>query len=592
VPFSKAKKNEVRAKNEHFTCQHIKWNHNPIKYCKYISMKYQTISETIINLIKDAPDKGIGYVHANGHIDFVSYADTYTSAIRILGSLQANGLKPGDFVLIGLGKNEETIPVLWACFLGGFIPSIMQSLISYADIHIPEKKIGNIWNLLGRPLFIIPDHVEIDEYVDFRHFRYSELLHNNNKGILHRASKEDTAYIQFSSGSTGSPKGIMLSHENMLTNIHDIAVSNNINPKTIPVNWMPLYHDMGLVGFHLTPLYAQCRQNLIDVIDFVKNPILWLNIITELGVDVTAGPNFGQALILRHLKRKSNPDWNFSTITNFFNGAEPISADVMQRFIQAMSVYGFNETAMIPCYGMAEATLALSMRKSEVAPTIKSFDRHIFYHEMRAVETVSQAESVTLVGVGLPLGEVKIRIIDENGEELENTRIGNIRVSGRNVSMNYYNDGKFVNEIIDNNWLDTGDQGFFLGDELFITGRTKDLIILNGQNFYAHDLENAIVSVKNDLFGKTAISAVFDYTLGRDKLLLFMVGVINQKTRQEIDEVGDLLLHAYGLQFDEVILLKSAEFPRTSSGKLQRYKLIADYQKGIFEAVTIAARRQ
>jgi acyl-CoA synthetase (AMP-forming)/AMP-acid ligase II len=555
----------------------------------YIGMKRLTLNEVILNLVKDCPDKGIGYIDQNGRIKFVSYYETYQMSLKVLEGLRSRNLQPNDFVLLALDKNEEIIPALWACLLGGMIPSVLQSMVSYSDKKVPEKKIGNIWNLLNQPPVIIPQKANAEDYenkgTDVRLFRFADLANHQAAGNIANPDPSDTAYIQFSSGSTGNPKGILLSHENILTNVHDIAKSNNINPKTVPVNWMPLYHDMGLVGFHLTPLYAQCSQYLIDVVSFIKNPILWLAAISNLGVDVTAGPNFGQALILRHLARKKNAAWDFSTITNFFNGAEPISADIMTRFIHEMGMYGFKETAMIPCYGMAEATLAISMRSEAVKPTIKTFDRIRLYHEYEAVEIETATDGITLVGVGTALGRNKIRIVDDAGIELPEAKTGHIQIKGENVTRKFYNPEFSEHRPFIDGWLITGDRGFFYKAELFITGRTKDLIIVNGQNFYAHDLEQAVIHEKPELYGKIAFCSVLISHAGsiREKLVLFVVGPANQKFADQYQSIRNIFYNKYGLQPEEIIPIKSSDLPRTSSGKLQRYKLTEAYQQGGFE---------
>lgn len=550
-------------------------------------MKLNTLNEVILDLVDKAPAKGIGYVRKNGEIEFISYRKTYENALHILGGLKAHKIDRQKYVLIILERNEEIIPTLWACIMGGIIPSVFQSIISFSNQEIPEKKIANVWELLDRPAFIVPDKTNIDEYnnnkTGIKLIRYGDLSQHKPAQDIDSTTEQDTAYIQFSSGSTANPKGIMLTHKNILANVSDIARANNINPETVPVNWMPLYHDMGLVGFHLTPLFAKCSQYLIDVIDFIKNPIVWLDTISKLGVDVTAGPNFGQALVLRHLARKSNPEWNFSTITNFFNGAEPISADIMSRFISKMGEYGFRETAMIPCYGMAEATLAITMRDKEMAPTIKIFDRKKLYVNKEAKETIHEKEGVKIVGVGQPLGHNQLKIVDDNCNELPEAKIGHICIKGENVTKKFYNPEISEDLVVNDGWLNTGDMGFFYQRELFITGRSKDLIIINGQNFYSHDLENTITGIKPETYGKIAICSLFDEILGRDKLLLFIVGSTNFEFAELYKELKLIFITNLGFPLDEIIPVRSSEIPRTSSGKLQRYKLVDNYQKGAFD---------
>jgi acyl-CoA synthetase (AMP-forming)/AMP-acid ligase II len=549
-------------------------------------MNHQSMVEVIRKLVCDYPDKGMGFIKKDGQINFRTYREIFNQSLNILAGLKKEGIAPGDIVLISAAKNEEILPVLWACLLGAIVPSILQAPLSFTSENLPFKKLVNVWELLNRPVVIAsnsePDLLQALNSGQLRLLDFNQInMHVGDDSLITNPKPEDLAYIQFSSGSTGNPKGIRLTHSNILHNIHDITHSNSLNPDSISVNWMPLYHDMGLIGFHFTLLYAQSWQYFIDIIDFIKNPLLWLNALSDLKADTTGSPNFGQALILRYLDRHHNHTWDFSNMKNFFNGAEPISSDIMGRFLKAMGEFGFPETAMIPCYGMAEATLAISMRDNIRPPVVRSFDRFSLYHKHEAVDRAGDSDSITLVGVGQALGHNEVRIMDDDDNELENQWVGNIQISGKNVSDGYPGTLR-GDEYTPDGWLRTGDMGFFHQGELFITGRTKDLIFVHGQNYYAHDLEQSIVRLKKELYGKIACCAVFDSSLGRDKLIVFVVGPANEKFAENYREIRSIFNTNIGLMPDEIIPVKSSELPRTSSGKLQRYKMAIGYEKGEF----------
>lgn len=549
-------------------------------------MHITTLQKVIIQLVNDFPEKGIGYVQKTGIINFYSYRKTYELAARVLHGLILHRVRKDDKLIIALDNNEEIIPVFWACILGGIIPSLMQAPVSFSNHNQALGKIQSAWLVLGKPAVIaskkaIPKHDQV--FPEIKWLNFGEVLFDEQAPVAMPGKAHDPAFIQFSSGSTANPKGIVLSNDNILANIHDISVTADIHADTVPVNWMPLYHDMGLVGFHLTPLYAGCSQYLINTVDFVKNPVLWLDVITLLGVDVTASPAFGQALTLRYLERKKNADWDFSTVRNFFNGAEPVSAEIMSRFIGMMGKYGFKETAMIPCYGMAEATLAISMRNKVRPPVVRSFNRKALYLDRNAIEATDDGKIITLVGVGQAMGYNRVRIVDDNDCDLTEGKVGHILVKGRNVTRQFYNPDIHPDDFFRNEWLVTGDMGFFHKGELFITGRTKDLIFVNGQNYYAHDLEQVITDSRNELYGKIAVCAVFDEIAGREKLIVFVAGPQNRKFADKYESIKLLFMQELGLQPDEIIPIKSSEMPRTSSGKLQRYKLTESYQQGVFK---------
>jgi len=549
-------------------------------------MNHQSMVEVICMLVNNYSDKGIGFIRKDGQINFRTYREILDQSLNILAGMHKNDISKGDIVLISVAKNEEILPVLWACLIGGIVPSILQTPLSYTSENLPLQKLINVWELLNKPALIISDSMQ-DSFKTFNSGQFRLLCfnrlneHSGDHSLICSPRPDDLAYIQFSSGSTGNPKGIRLTHSNILHNIHDITRSNNLNSESISVNWMPLYHDMGLIGFHFTLVYAQSWQYFIDIVDFIKNPLLWLNALSELKADTTGSPNFGQALILRYLERQHDHSWDFSCMKNFFNGAEPISSDIMGRFLKVMGEFGFPEMAMIPCYGMAEATLAISMREVVRNPVVRSFDRFSLYHRHEAVETSCDRDSITLVGVGQALGHNKIRILDDDGHSLNENRIGNIQISGQNVSDGYLGSVS-GDEYSTDGWLRTGDMGFFHDGELFITGRTKDLIFVNGQNYYAHDLEQTITRIKKELYGKIVCCAVFDPALGHDKLIVFVVGSANVKFAGSYQEIRSFFNKSLGLKPDEIIPVKSSELPRTSSGKLQRHKMAISYEKGEF----------
>lgn len=549
-------------------------------------MKFQTLNEVIVDLVVKCPARGIGYIEPGGGIRFHTFKEIFDQALRILGGLRGKNLEQGNYVLVVLDKNEEIIPVLWACFLGGFIPSLLQAPMSYSSGNLQVKKIENIWELMKKPPVIISAKAcesWKNAEKNFNFLSFDELAADEPDSNISSTSPVDVVYIQFSSGSTGDPKGVLLTNRNILSNVHDIATTNRFNSQDVSLNWMPLFHDMGLVGFHLTPIYVQSTHYFIDTISFIKNPILWLDAITNLRVDVTAAPNFGQALTLRHLARKKNDQWDFSSVRSFFNGAEPISADIMQRFISEMAKYGFRNDAMLPCYGMAEATLAISMRKKVVSPTIKPFDRKTLYNNRVAVEVGPDADALNLVGVGVAMGRNQIRIVDEKGLELTESNVGHIRIKGANITNGFFNPEADEDDFFKDGWLLTGDMGFFYQGELFITGRAKDLIIINGQNYYAHDLEQVVVSFKPEFYGKIACVSFFDHDIGREKVIVFIVGPSDPKHFDQYRNVSRLFNEKLGIQLDEIIPVSTAEMHRTSSGKLQRYKLVNDYKNGVFQ---------
>ncbi len=552
-------------------------------------MKIKTLQDILINAATNYPKNGIGYVHYDGDIYFQSYLELFKQSKKLLYGLTQFGIQPKDKLILALNKNEETIPLLWACISGGIIPTILQPPISFSEINPAAEKLTKVYNLLNKPKIIFSDNL-YDKW-DSKNISKESLLNfssipqsDDNIGII-KADENDIAFIQFSSGSTGAPKGIMLTHKNIITNLDAISIGMELSLKDSSVNWMPLYHDMGLFGFHFTALYKTVNQYQIDPADFIKKPFLWLDIISQKKITTTGCPNFGQSIALRHLKRKKASNWDLSHLKVIFNGAEPISVTIMNEFTKELEKFGFNPKAMMPAYGMAESTLAITFSPLLQLPTVIPFNRKELQNNNKAVKSTDDKDIETqkIVSVGKALNDIEIRIVDDNDKALEETKVGHIQIKGKSITHGYYNDPIATKKSYCGEWFRTGDLGFIFDGNLFITGRFKDIIFINGKNYYANDLENIALQIEEVNFGKIVFGGVFDEKLGHDKLILFLVGSPNKKNSNTFTKIKQLFRKTIGINIDVFIPIKSNQIPKTSSGKIQRYKLISQYLKGKFD---------
>jgi acyl-CoA synthetase (AMP-forming)/AMP-acid ligase II len=557
----------------------------------------KTLTDLLITAAENSPKNGIGYVKPDESIAFISYPELLEKAQTHSAALIANGLVPGDKVMIIMSRNEDIIAMLWACFFAGLVPTILQPPLSFSEFNQPARKIENVFRILQNPKVIIsPDLMAgiMPKLIPSDH-----LIHSNNIVVsdhsryIFQPAETDTAFIQFSSGSTGDPKGIIISHKNVLSNLAAISIGIDLGDDDVSTNWMPLYHDMGLFGYHLCAVFAHCNQFIIDPVDFVKKPSLWLDVMDKVRCTITGSPNFGQALVLRYLKGRDEKVKDLSSIKVLLNGAEPISSRIMTEFMDRLSVFNFHREAMMPAYGMAEATLAVSFSELKKIPLINSFNRTRLLKDGKAIpETENPTEIIELVSVGKALNNVEIRIVNELGEILEDGNEGHIQIKGLSVTSGYFNNPVETSESFDHDWLKTGDKGFIFQDQLYITGRVKDIIFVHGQNLYAHDLEN-LASKHSDIpYGKVIVGGVFDLNKGKDQIILFLVGSPNQAACDMFLEMRNFFRDAYGIAIDVFVPVRSNQVPKTSSGKIQRYKLIADYQAGVFDEAIAEIRRR
>ena len=536
------------------------------------------------------PGHGIGFVYSDHSTQLLTFAELREKALSILAGLQNKGLEKGCKVILSIEKSEEIIPVLWACFYGGIIPALLQPPVSFSDYNPAAEKAAKVYSILNHPYVILSHsnahnwqsgNIPHDRLIDI-----SGIQGEANAAVSVQINHSDLALIQFSSGSTGDPKGVMLTHENIIINTADIIKGIMLESHDISVNWMPLYHDMGLIGFHITPVFAGVTQYFINPVDFIKNPSLWLETMSRNRCTITACPNFGQALLLRHLARKSSYHWDLSPVRILFNGAEPISVSTMRNFIEGLKPYGFSRLAMFPAYGLAEATLAVTFPDRLIETEIRAFHRQKLLHDGIACEIFSSGEQgVELINLGTHLEHCEVTVTDDLNQPIAESLVGNILVRGRNVSNGYFGNPEKTASSFAGEWLLTGDLGFIFKGNLFITGRSKDIIFINGTNFYAHDLETIALQVEGTSYGKIVVAGSFEEADGRDRLLIFLVGTNNEETQLLCLRLKNHFANLVGIVTDTFIPVKSSDIPRTSSGKIQRFKLVERYLKEDFQKI-------
>lgn len=556
----------------------------------------KTLADLLLTAAENSPHKGIGFAQPDSSIKFMTYRDLLSQAESMIPGIQAMGPVPGDKVMIVMTRNEDIVPVIWSCFLIGLIPTILQPPVSFTEFNQPAQKIENVFRILENPKVIlsvdllqgfhsavIPSE-NIINAEELKKITPENLNNHYQESFLAKSDGTDIAFIQFSSGSTGDPKGIVLTHQNILTNLAAISVGLDIYDTDVMTNWMPLYHDMGLFGFHLVPVFAQSNHYLIDPVDFVKKPGIWPDVMEKVRCTITGCPNFGQALLLRYLKNRDEKSWDLSSLKAIVNGAEPISHRIMSEFLNRLSVFGLRKESMMPAYGMAESTLAITFSELLKEPDVTAFNRTKLQKEgIAMVETEHVSDMLELVSVGKPLNDIEIRVVDEEGNLVGDNINGHIQISGTGITSGYYNNPEETRNSFDDGWFKTGDKGFFYEGQLYITGRVKDIIFVRGQNLYAHDLENLAAKYADIPYGKVIIGGWFDPKKGQDQIILFLVGSPNQATCDTFLGLRNFFRDTYGISIDVFVPVRSNQVPKTSSGKIQRYKLISDYQNGEFD---------
>ncbi|MCX2492854.1 amino acid adenylation domain-containing protein [Pedobacter sp. PF22-3] len=538
---------------------------------------------------------GITFIESSDQEIFLSYADLYQEAVNALAILQAAGMQQGDELVLQIVENKNFLIGFWAALLGGFIPVPLAA----AQNAVQMQKVFKVWEILHRPFLLIagtemkalesfatadnqlPRFLEMQEYVIFE----EKLRLSESEGKLAIVEAKDIAFVQFSSGSTGLPKGVMLTHENLMANMNGIANAGNYGNNDRLLSWMPLTHDMGMIGFHLNPLYSGINQYLMPTSLFVRRPSLWLSKATEHNITVLCSPNFGYDYLLRHLSALGEQNWNLSQVRIIYNGAEPISPALCIRFIENLAAYGLSRAAMCPVYGLAEASVAVAMSAIDLELKVIQLHRDQL-NQGNVIQITHETENtVSFVNVGKAVEHCLLRVANDDDEPVPEATIGQVHIKGKNVTAGYYNNENESSAAITNDgWLRTGDLGFLLDGSLYITGRKKDIFFVNGQNYYPHDIERIAEESAGFGLNKIAIAGWFNNIKQQEEVIAFVAhrGNIDAFVPL-VKQLKAVINTRTGLLINRVIPIK--QIPKTTSGKLQRFKLIEHLRNGDFEKI-------
>lgn len=414
--------------------------------------------------------------------------------------------------------------------------------------------------------------------------------------LLPEIGAESLTFLQYTSGSTSTPKGVMLSHANLLHNLSLITRAFELSPDSRGVIWLPPYHDMGLIGGILGPLYAGFQVTLMSPVAFLQSPLRWLQTISGTKATISGGPNFAYDLCVRKTTPEQRAALDLSAWRVAFNGAEPVRPETLDRFVETFAPCGFRREAFYPCYGLAEATLMAAGGKTSAPPIVRSFQKAAL-EQNRVQEIPNLHKSAnTLVGSGQSLPSQEIRIVNpQTRMACAPNEIGEIWLAGPSVAQGYWaksdaTETFFRAYTADSHvgpFLRTGDLGFVKGGELFVTGRLKDLIIIRGRNQYPQDIELDVEQCHASL--RPGCSAAFSVDVSGEERLVVVQEIDRHHRNYDLDEVVQTIRKAvaerHELQPYAVVLIKTGSIPKTSSGKIQRHACKASFMEGSLEIV-------
>ncbi len=509
------------------------------------------------------------------------WAGVHAKACAGARVLAAHGVGPGDAVAVLAAKPFEVAPVAQAAWLAGASvtmlhqPTARTNLVTYADDTAAVLSlIGAKAAVLGDPF---TDFVELLDGSGVRAFTAEELVGAPGGSAPSVPIAEDLpALLQLTSGSTAAPKAVRITHRNLWANIESMCKAADILPGEVMVSWLPLFHDMGMVGFLTLPMCRGIELVSVTPTDFLASPMIWPTLIGKYRGTITAAPNFAFALTARVLARPANRDLDLdlSSMRFALNGAEPIDVDAVRAFLAAGAPFGLPDTAVVCAYGMAEASLAVSFHPWGTPLKVDRIDAGAFEGNRRAVPVGPHAPGPvrTFPVLGPPLDGIEVGVRDEHGRWSGDREVGVLHLRGECVTERYLTmDGPALTQDAEG-WLDTGDLGYLVDGNVVVCGRVKDVIIMGGRNIYPTDIERAAQAVEGVRAGN-AVAVRWTTPSGRES---FAVAV---ESRQAGDlaaadriarDVRSAVTAEIGVRPAAVSVLPVGSLPKTPSGKLRR----------------------
>ncbi len=592
------------------------------------------------------PEQVIVHVGPDGTEHPMTYRELYAAARRVAAALRRAGTLAGEPLLIALERSDYFLPGFWGALLAGLVA---------APLAGEPERILSTWAALNRPALLLdralagplatlamqrglpplandePGQPALDgpwatDEVSWspstqpapsalssdivgnrpRMRRIEPICRDQEKEAIrthpphpyhpcsmveHQPQLGDLAYLQFSSGSTGEPRGVELTHGALLANIRQIIAACAIHPDDVLVTWMPYYHDMGLIAAHLAPLAAGLKQVKLDPLHFARRPGTWLEAAHRHRATLLTAAPFALALVVQRAMPRQIAELDLRAVRLLAVGAEPLVPSVCRAFLEHLAPAGLRPEALLPVYGLAEASAGVTMSPLGAGLHTHILDRQALTEAGQALAAAPGPHAIEVADVGAALPGCELRVVDERDHPLGEGRVGHIQVRGPQLMRGYQGTGDPRAPFCDG-WLRTGDLGFLSGRRLAVIGRAKDVIVVNGRKHHAPDLEELVRGVPGIAAGRVAVCGAYDAAGGVERVLVFVAPRGGwERALPALREVARRVRRVASTSAVEVIPIPARSFPRTTSGKLQRYRLRARYEAGEYAELVQAVRK-
>lgn len=493
------------------------------------------------------------------------------------------GIQPGEVVILIMQHSVELMYAYWGAILHGAIPSIMPFL---TEKLLPERYRADLASLVGitRPECVVtyrdfePEvHLALGEHSSVRRVIVSDTVDAEGEvdfeqmGGLKR-SPQDIVLLQHSSGTTGLQKGVALSHQAVLNQLASYSEAMLLDEKDVIVSWLPLYHDMGLIAGYLMPILLRVPLVLLSPFEWVRSPVRLLQAVTQYRGTLTWLPNFAYNFCAQKIRERDLEGVDLSTLRAISNCSEPMRYESHEAFRTRFTPYGLNPTALCTCYAMAENVFAVAQGGIRHPVVIDEIDRHAMQTEKQAIPATAGQPSVKMVSAGPAIPNVEVMVADEKGNRLPDRTIGELALRSNCMLTEYYHRPDATEKALRNGWYFTGDYGYMVGEQVYVAGRKKDMIIVGGKNVYPMDLEELAMQVPGVHPGRVVAFGVFNEQAGTEDVVI--VAEVETSDTAELERIGDavrqVVTRGSAVALRHVHLVGAKWLIKTSSGKTAR----------------------
>jgi acyl carrier protein len=551
----------------------------------------QTLTEALEYHVERQPDRVTVFMYEEQQEFPLSYKALWDGAIGYAAKLWRAGLQPGQMVAIMLPTCKEYLYSFYGVLLAGGVPvplypparlttiedhmtrhvGILKSAGASMMITIPEAKpLAYLLRAQVEPLrsILVPADLEGPPERSFVPFH---------------CKPGDMGFLQYTSGSTGSPKGVVLSHANLMANVRAMGAAVSANPGDVFVSWLPLYHDLGLIGANFASLVLGFPTVLMSPLAFLSRPASWMRAIHRHRGTMSGGPNFSFELCLRRIRDEDMEGVDLTSWRFAFNAAEPVSPDTIVEFEKRFAKWGLRKNCLSPSYGLAESSVGVAITVPGTPWRADRLDRDHFTRTGEAIEAKADDSSpLIIIGCGTPIPGHDIRVVDGAGLELPERQEGLLQFRGPSSTSGYYRNPEATKTLFDGEWLNTGDRAYLSEGTLFLTGREKDIIIRGGRNISPYELEQAVGDLAGVRRGCVAVIGSKDATTGTERVVV--LAEMRDKDASRHDDlkrmVNDLAVGLIGAPADDIVLAPPGTVPKTSSGKIRRNAAREFYERG------------